>query len=715
MLLAIYFAMTALAVQCKTDGDHAATCASGKCEVVGSTEVCTQCKAGGVPVDGLCRPSSSPQAIAAGCTGRDGAALTDSSTACGMCSGSGFFLFRGGCYSTKSTSGSKICTAVSNGECTTCAAADWLFTNPTNPLTTPGTKCILCSDATGDGTTKGVENCQTCTAPGSAGPATCNKCQDGYYTNKQACTKCHTDCATCSGGANNQCTSCPEGKYLKDGNTCVEEGGCTQNTYYLDKVNRKCLACSTAITGCTECELDDTTGKPKCTKCGDGQTNIPRTALDGTSTCVAKGYTECQGDNKELFMKEDKTACLLCGDDSDGDDKNKGTPNCKTCTKTSAGAKPVCNTCKEGYYLDSDGSCKVCTGANCATCSKDDPNKCSTCKSGYFKQTSDPGTCTPCDNADIGIPGCAACTFSTSLTCSSCKPNYKQSESSPVTCTKVCEDPTACGGTAESCGAIVVGASGEMTYYCSLCGGSNQYPIDGICNNVKGSNQCSKGVCTQCTDGYFLYMGGCYKVDTAPGSLMCTAAAGGICTTPTGQYFKVPGASNQNQSVLRCGSSSGTTTGTGSDAKAYVGVEDCKTCTAPSEAPSGAMAPARCTACGGGKKPSLLGSGCFTCAMDGCSHCSVDGVCEACTSAEQRPSTDGKQCIPCNISGCTRCSEASKCSQCGDGYRLEGDTCVSTGGNLSSGAIAGISVAAVVVVGGLVGFLCWWFVCRGKA
>ena len=53
----------------------------------------------GVPIDGFCRPSSSPQAIAAGCTGKDGAALTDSSTACGMCSG-GFFLFTGGCYDT---------------------------------------------------------------------------------------------------------------------------------------------------------------------------------------------------------------------------------------------------------------------------------------------------------------------------------------------------------------------------------------------------------------------------------------------------------------------------------------------------------------------------------------------------------------------------------------------------------------------------------------
>ena len=56
------------------------------------------------------------------------------------------------------------------------------------------------------------------------------------------------------------------------------------------------------------------------------------------------------------------------------------------------------------------------------------------------------------------------------------------------------------------------------------------------------------------------------------------------------------------------------------------------------------------------------------------------------------------------------------CEACSDGHRLEGGTCVRTGGvNPSTGAIAGISVAAVVVVGGLVGFLCWWFVCRGKA
>lgn len=97
-------------MQCKTDGDHAATCASGKCEVVGSTEVCTQCRAGGVPVDGLCRPSSSPQAIAAGCTGDASAGV------CEACSG-GFFLFRGGCYDARAAPGSGVCREARGGAC----------------------------------------------------------------------------------------------------------------------------------------------------------------------------------------------------------------------------------------------------------------------------------------------------------------------------------------------------------------------------------------------------------------------------------------------------------------------------------------------------------------------------------------------------------------------------------------------------------------------
>ena len=217
-----------------------------------------------------------------------------------------------------------------------------------------------------------------------------------------------------------------------------------------------------------------------------------------------------------------------------------------------------------------------------------------------------------------------------------------------------------------------------MTYYCSLCADNNQYPIDGICSSNKGSNTCAKGVCTQCAAGYFLYMGGCYSVSKEPGSLMCTAAPNGICTTPTSQYFAVPGAKATDQSVLACGNPVGTNT---TESNAYVGIQGCKTCTAPSEASNGAMAAAKCTACDGGKVPTGSGYGCVTCDIAGCSACRADNMCEA----------------------------------CGDGYRLEGEACVRTGPNLSTGAIADISVAVIVVVGGLVGFLCWWFDCHKKS
>ena len=125
------------------------------------------------------------------------------------------------------------------------------------------------------------------------------------------------------------------------------------------------------------------------------------------------------------------------------------------------------------------------------------------------------------------------------------------------------------------------------------------------------------------------------------------------------RYFAVPGAAKTDQSVLGCGNPLGTTTGSGSDINAYVGIQGCRTCTAPSEASNGAMAPARCTACDGSKKPTGSGYGCVTCSVPGCSACRADNMCEVCS----------------------------------DGYRLEGEACVSTGGgSLSTGAIAGISV-----------------------
>ena len=183
-------------------------------------------------------------------------------------------------------------------------------------------------------------------------------------------------------------------------------------------------------------------------------------------------------------------------------------------------------------------------------------------------------------------------------------------------------------------------------------------------------------------------MGGCYSTASQPGNYMCKTAADGVCTTPNAnnKYFLVPEATNTQQSVLACSNPLGTLVGTGDTSKAYVGVDGCSACTAPAALTTAGMTAAVCTSCDNSKKPNKDGSGCVLCSVSDCKSCVVDNI----------------------------------CGECNSGFSLDssGTSCVSSGANrggLSTGAIAGISVAVVVVVGGLVGFLCWWFVCRGKA
>ncbi|ESU41945.1 Variant-specific surface protein, partial [Giardia duodenalis] len=609
----------------------------------------------------------------AGCVGSDGAALTDSSTACESCSGE-FFLFRGGCYKAGQEPGSEICTAAEGGRCTTCNTdGSYIFQNRAATVTL-GNECILCSDATDKDGYKGVANCQTCTAPGSApGTATCNTCKAGF-SGASCTTPCGGSCASCDKSNENTCTSCSGSKYLKD-SQCVEgaSNGCG-NGKYADPQSNKCISCSdpdSGITDCDTCAYDAALQGPKCLTCTSPK--IVKEETNGATTCIlADACTQSANDGPN-FLTESSKACILCNNNTDTSTTgNTGVPGCQTCAKSGAGNNPVCKSCLDGYYDSGNGAvtCTACTGENCATCATDTKDQCSTCKSGYFKQGDSPGTCTPCDDAASGIPGCAECTFSGSLTCSSCKPNYKASgtKSNSVTCTKACEDPTACGGTAGSCDAIVVGGDGNMKYYCSYCGQDNYVPIDGICTTTKNGNDsgCTSHTCTSCTTGYFLYMGGCYNTQATPGSLMCTAAPNGICTAvANNKYFVVPGATDKQQSVLGCGNPLGTTTGTGSDAKAYVGVEGCKTCTAPSEASSAGMAAAKCTVWDGSKKPTSSGYGCVTCDTSNCKSCVADGVCGECTDSHYLK-TEGSK------TGCVR-KEA-----CTGGYFPKDE---STGGN----------------------------------
>ncbi|ESU40058.1 Variant-specific surface protein [Giardia duodenalis] len=146
------------------------------------------------------------------------------------------------------------------------------------------------------------------------------------------------------------------------------------------------------------------------------------------------------------------------------------------------------------------------------------------------------------------------------------------------------------------------------------------------------------------------------------------------------------------------------------------GVTDCAECTAPAQG----KAKPTCTKCTGKYLKT---------AADGTTTCETE--CGDGYFKNDKGGSDGqiKVCVSCGdtnagVPNCAKCTAPSTagqkptCSECGSGFKLESGACVPTNTNksaLSTGAIAGISVAAVVVVGGLVGFLCWWFVCRGKA
>ena len=123
----------------------------------------------------------------------------------------------------------------------------------------------------------------------------------------------------------------------------------------------------------------------------------------------------------------------------------------------------------------------------------------------------------------------------------------------------------------------------------------------------------------------------------------------------------------------------------------------------------------KCTQCANGL--ATTDGACGVCHAS-CATCSAAGdasKCKTCAAGYYKESASDGPCKSCSegLVGCRQCTATAAdtflCLEMGDA------TDSGNKSGLSSGAIAGISVAAIVVVGGLVGFLCWWFICRGKA
>ncbi|EFO63988.1 VSP [Giardia lamblia P15] len=507
------------------------------------------------------------------------------------------------------------------------------------------------------------------------------------------CLECATEATTCTKCDKEHATN----KYLKDG-SCVTGDECTgAHDHYIDSTDPSSLVCkacgknekpNTAGTQCFACTDSNcrrcneankcavcTTGEPQsdgsCPAATPGCHSSCKECVNGASTNEDDKCLSCSGDNYlkvvdtathsgvcvsvsactsdgSHFTKEvadsngSKKMCLPCND------ATHGITDCKKCTlKTlTEGAEPivVCSECTDKWLSPLGDTCLE------------------KCPAGtYFERgTDNVGVCAPCHNT------CAECDGNAEATsCRACYPGFvlsKGDADSTGTCIPECTGKYVENCEANQCTAVVGGSK-----YCSKCK-TGFVPVDGICVSIasRAVIGCTpgNGVCTACTDSYFLQSGGCYRSTAFPGNKLCTTASQGKCTScANGQ---------QHTNVGTCPACP----------------DGCSKCTAGDD-------PKECSDCFPGYYRS--GTKCMKCdASDG----GIIGVpnCISCA-----PPISGSGPVTCYI-------KADGTSGGDDG----------TGGStnksgLSTGAIAGIAVAAIVVVGGLVGFLCWWFICRGKA
>ncbi|ESU40914.1 Variant-specific surface protein, partial [Giardia duodenalis] len=649
------------------------------CEAtIGGTAYCSKCNEPDTyaPVDGVCEDVETQADKKALCTAHaDGA--------CAEC-GSTSFLYKGGCYQPgDGKPGQSLCVLAAKGVCT--QAADGYFI-PTGAANTEQS-VVACNDeagvAVGGTTYKGIANCQECAAPDAAPGAradtvvTCTRCQEQKYLKDNACVDGADDCGT--GYATREDS--------ENGNRCIKCDDATSGGI------ADCAQC-TAITSptragaplvtCSQCTPNKKV-QPDKKGCVD---TCPANSSDNNGVCeCVSGYTP-------------DAAGTGCTKDTTPQCK---TPDCKVCTNP-AKDNEACTECNNGsyltptnqcvdtcsklgnYYGTTDNKCKECTAVNCAECKTD--GSCQTCNTGFYLDNSE---CKACDSS------CKSCSGATAEDCTEC-PSGKAltygNDGTKGTCGEGCVVNTdQSPGNCKVCGLTV-----EGTAYCSACSVDSEYPQNGVCApKATRAATCSDspvsgGVCNTCTDGYFRMSGGCYETDRYPGKSVCTAVAsnGNTCQTAADGYYLNGG------NLVTC-------------------PEGCKTCSSASA----------CTVCMDGYVKIGSAQTCTKCDAS-CLTCETSAsTCTACASGyylsgSARTSCESNSGSVTGVKGCASCAPPTTPPGPVTCYVTQTPTVDPTGpsvnkGGLSSGAIAGILVAVIAVVGGLVGFLYWWFVCRGKA
>lgn len=424
--------------------------------------------------------------------------------------------------------------------------------------------------------------------------------------------------------------------------------------------------------------------------------------------CTAPYYPKDSEDPGDLWDKQ----CLLCSDTN-----NNEIQDCTACTYTSTGLK--CTACSGTKRPNAAGStCYDCNIANCEECSSD--TVCSRCAAGYIISSS---VCVA-DSDPCSVAGCKTCVSGNRQLCSVCHDGFYKDG---TTCRKCASGCTVCSGAGAQC------TSCEQDRFLLRSESSSSGSCVAACGDGHFEDTTLK-VCTRCSDAH------------------CKRCAGpGVCTRcQDDMYLKLTSSSIECVSSHQCytGSFPQENPDTGNKCVPcgdnLVGISNCVECTLDSSLLS-------CLKCKSGSFLDLFGRTCITQCPQNSSPKEENGVMACMCEDSYTPSNDGTLCEPTKpcpqYQGCAMCDSLDRCVRCVDpldniqldsttcqrscpsgaavrrgkchcmgGQVPSGNTCVNppkkSVSKMSTGMIAGISVASVAIVAVIIGCLVWFLLRR---
>lgn len=410
--------------------------------------------------------------------------------------------------------------------------------------------------------------------------------------------------------------------------------------------------------------IEDKRYCPQCNHSEDNPDSISREHVVNNTIHSKEAEEEPTKCGENLYLKVDSgtTSCVAgedCGTGSFPGTDSTGNRKCISCSDSANGGIEHCSECS----LLAPTSRSVTVLITCSKCSDNNlsplGDKClRECPFGTYDNGDN--VCARCHES------CASCNNSAEpASCTSCYPGFVLDHAGRPAGTCI---PECTGRYAENCEAGQCTAVVGTSKYCSKCK-TGYVPVDGICvstatREVMGCTPGNDGTCTACTGTYFLQSGGCYQSTAYPGMRLCEQAQDGKCTKCANL-----------QAVDKQGSCPLCETG-------------CDLC--------GTSRATACQACFPGYYHS--GTKCFKCTDDSDeSGVKITGA-PNCVSCE--PPNPGK-------SGPVTCYVTQQPNNDNTGWSMNSNA-------LSPGAITGISITVILIIGGVAGFLCWWFFCHKK-